>query len=244
MRKQLCTPVLVVGGSGNIGSAICDKLLRENHDVIIADLVPPPSCQLRLHKKTSTVYRKFDLCSQSSTRLLKDYINTKSAGLSGVVTVAGLADPGEWTEFLPPAGIISKTIHLHLTSIICLLHELDSVLLPNASIILISSINAVGSFGLPAYSAAKSGLLGFVKATAKAYGERGIRINSILPGTIVTTATLKEPKNFGKLKDKTLLKEFATANDVAKLAYTLIADVTSITGQAIILDAGQSIARS
>src|SRR5258708_5271647 len=57
------------------------------------------------------------------------------------------------------------------------------------SIVNISSVNALAGFGQEhVYSAAKAGLIGMSRSMATRYGARGIRINCICPGTIVTDA--------------------------------------------------------
>ena len=57
-----------------------------------------------------------------------------------------------------------------------------------ASITLASSINALASYGLPAYSAAKAGLLGLAVALADPLGRQDIRVNVLALGTVPTRA--------------------------------------------------------
>ena len=54
------------------------------------------------------------------------------------------------------------------------------------AIVNIGSVNGLGSFGDPAYSAAKAGLISFTRAVAMEYGRHGIRANIICPGTVRT----------------------------------------------------------
>jgi len=55
-----------------------------------------------------------------------------------------------------------------------------------ASIVNVSSVNATGYFGNDAYSAAKAGLLSLTRSVAVSYGNRGIRCNAVVSGTIRT----------------------------------------------------------
>ena len=103
---------------------------------------------------------------------------------------------------------------------------------------LMSSINAYGGFGLPFYSAAKMGLIGFMNSTKDEFKELGIRINVIAPGTVVTEATKKEPKDFDALLKYTDHNRFVTASDVANLSFE-IAEESEITGKVYIIDEGQ-----
>lgn len=108
-------------------------------------------------------------------------------------------------------------------------------------ITLISSINALKSYGLPVYSAAKAGLLGLVRASAAELGQFGIRINAVVPGTVLTPRTVNQPKNFEKLKEGTVLGRLTTTQEVARVITSLSVDFTCVTGQFIVADAGQTI---
>ncbi len=104
-----------------------------------------------------------------------------------------------------------------------------------------SSINAVMDFGLPAYSAAKSGLLGLTKSLSSETGKYNIRVNSILPGTTLTQKTSVEPKAYDKYLKGSLLGRFSTADEIAETIYCMAEKLTCITGQQIIADCGQSV---
>ena len=57
----------------------------------------------------------------------------------------------------------------------------------SGSILLQSSISAVSGYrGLAAYSAAKGGVVALARQMAADYSERGVRVNAITPGTVVT----------------------------------------------------------
>ncbi|KIX05623.1 3-oxoacyl-[acyl-carrier-protein] reductase FabG [Rhinocladiella mackenziei CBS 650.93] len=57
-----------------------------------------------------------------------------------------------------------------------------------------SGLNATP--GLSLYSAAKSGIIGMTKAAAQEYGSKGIRINAIAPGLVLTPGMLAAPGDF------------------------------------------------
>lgn len=91
------------------------------------------------------------------------------------------------------------------------------------------------------YSASKAGLAGFMYGIAKEMGEKGIRVNVVSPGTVVTELTLRESKKeWSKLREGTLTGQFAVPEDIAQLVYMLICN-KSIAGQNIVIDSGQLI---
>lgn len=113
------------------------------------------------------------------------------------------------------------------------------------SIVNLSSINAVaGPPGMPGYVAAKSALLGLTKALAREYGPEGIRVNSILPGWVVTERQLKlwlTPEAEEAWMKDVPLKRRIMPEDVANLALFLGADDSAmITAQHFTIDGGRT----
>ena len=178
---------------------------------------------------------------------LTDYTNSLSNDfqLNSIITLAGRALENEWKKFAQQSlEDIHKSIDLNLLGHINVIHSFLPFLkkcTTDKSILMISSINASEGFGLPAYSSSKSGLYGFVNSMTQEFGNDGIRINTVSPGTVVTPATQTEPKNFDSLLKGTALGKFTTSEDVAKLVYEICNSFVSLTGQNIVLDAGQSL---
>ena len=57
---------------------------------------------------------------------------------------------------------------------------------PGAAIVNLSSVNGITAIGLPAYAAAKAGVVMFTRNIAVRYGPMGVRANVIAPGTTIT----------------------------------------------------------
>ena len=108
-------------------------------------------------------------------------------------------------------------------------------------IINISSVVGLsGNAGQANYAAAKAGILGLTKATAKEVGARGITVNAIAPGFITTDMTAQIPeKNQEQLLDLIPLREFGHPEDVAAAVCFLASDAARyITGQVLQVDGG------
>jgi NAD(P)-dependent dehydrogenase (short-subunit alcohol dehydrogenase family) len=95
---------------------------------------------------------------------------------------------------------------------------------------------------LVGYAAAKAAIFGITRTLARELGERGIRVNSLVPGAILTErqralrVTPEEERRFVELQCLKLRLEPA---HVARAALFLAADDSSgITGQSLIVDAG------
>ena len=108
-------------------------------------------------------------------------------------------------------------------------------------IINIASVTgAMGNPGQANYSASKAGVMGFTKAVAREYADRGITVNAVAPGFIETAMTDAIPE-----KDRDMLisqipsKRLGTPDDVAALVCFLASDHASyITGQVIHINGG------
>ena len=107
----------------------------------------------------------------------------------------------------------------------------------SGAIINMASISGVfGNAGQANYSAAKAGLIGFTKSLAKELGTRGIRVNAVAPGFILTDMT-KDLKLDGII-EHIPLKRLGEVADIAKTVKFLAVDAPYITGQVIQVDGG------
>ncbi|MED1202108.1 3-oxoacyl-[acyl-carrier-protein] reductase [Heyndrickxia acidicola] len=111
----------------------------------------------------------------------------------------------------------------------------------SGKIINVASIVAIsGNPGQANYVAAKSGVIGLTKTTAKELSTRGITVNAIAPGFITTdmTGELTEEIQSEMLK-QIPLGRFGNPEDVAKVAVFLASnDANYMTGQTLHVDGG------
>lgn len=107
-------------------------------------------------------------------------------------------------------------------------------------IINISSAGRFGNIGQTNYSAAKEGIVGFTRALAKELGSKGINVNAVAPGTIVTDMYMQIPEHIREMmKIITPLARPGSPEEVANLCLFLASDESSyITGQVIHCDGG------
>ncbi len=108
-------------------------------------------------------------------------------------------------------------------------------------IVNLSSVaGAMGNAGQTNYSASKAGVIGFTKALAREVGSRGITVNAVAPGYIVTpmTAGLSEANKQAFLA-AIPLQRFGEPDDVARAVRFLCSDDAAyITGQVIHVNGG------
>jgi len=106
-----------------------------------------------------------------------------------------------------------------------------------------SIIGITGNAGQANYAASKAGIIGFTKSIAREIASRGITVNAIAPGYIMTdmTAQLKEETRAQILKSIPLGR-LGTGKDVAGACLFLASkEANYITGQTIVVDGGMAI---
>ncbi len=103
-----------------------------------------------------------------------------------------------------------------------------------------SVVGMMGNAGQSNYAAAKAGIIGFTKATARELASRNVTVNAIAPGFIQTAMTEALPEAVQKaFLAQIPLGRFAEPREVAELALFLASDASSyITGQVVGINGG------
>ena len=130
-----------------------------------------------------------------------------------------------------------KMIGIHLNGTFFCTREALKIMNNQESGSIINMGSVLGTTGGPSsphYSAAKAGILGFTRATARELASRNIRVNAIAPGYIDTEMTT----HLGDVKkivmSATPMKKFGVAEDIAWAAVYLASEESKfVTGQTI-----------
>ena len=234
---------VISGGSGGIGRSVVRKFL-EKDTVIVLDI--NEINDERILKNENFYFIKTDVTNPLEIENAKMQIKTKYGRISNLISMAGINMKSEIGGMKHITfDDIDKSIKLNLNSHIYLAKSFIELLENEEGIknfIMISSINAISDYGLPAYSAAKSGLYGFMKAVTKEFGKYRIRTNTVSLGTVPHNSDVIEGNEYFESKiDSLPLQEFVRPKDVSSVIYSLVYDLKGITGQNIVVDGGQSV---
>jgi len=110
-------------------------------------------------------------------------------------------------------------------------------------IVNIASVNGLGIFGHPGYSAAKAGLIHLTRFCAVEFGRHGVRSVAICPGSVKTQAWEKRQRDKPEILEEVAgwypSRDTCTPQDVARLvAFSATGPVTLMNGAVITLDGG------
>jgi 3-oxoacyl-[acyl-carrier protein] reductase len=108
-------------------------------------------------------------------------------------------------------------------------------------IVNITSVSGqAGQTGQANYSAAKAGLIGLTKASARELASRSITVNAVAPGFVLTELTQDLPDALkAEIVNRTPLARFGTTEEIAAAVAFLVSDEAAfITGQVLAVDGG------
>ncbi len=250
ISRRAAEVVLVTGAAGAIGAATVRSFLGAGFVVLGLDRSSDVT-----KVAADRAFHGIQVELQEETAVAAALDEARNTGrLRHVVGIAGGALPGEPQTQHDPAtldiGLFRRSIEANLTTqFVVLKHALRWLRETDGdrSLTFTSSFNALTGCGMPAYSAAKAGLIGMMHALAEPLGAEGIRVNVVAPGTIRTPRTERlwehVPDHFERLAETTVLGRLGTPEDVARTFLAVATLLTHFTGQVLVVDGGQMIKR-
>lgn len=228
MRKV----ALVTGGSRGIGLAIARNLAHD-HDVAVTWLTTEPTAL-----PDGVLALRADLAQHdNSARVVAETV-ARFGRLDVIINNAGLVEPSPMDAF--DAEAFGKIMNVNFLASVALLSAALPHLLPGASIINISSVNAVlPPLGAAVYGASKAAINLWTKGMAKELGPRQIRVNAVAPGAVHDPDRPRPDDLVRLFSELTALGRIATPEDIAKAVRFLAGDDASfITGEVLTVSGG------
>ncbi len=239
---------LITGGSKGIGRETSLLLSQAGAEVIINYHKSAEKAQNLLGEirqqggKAETL--QADISKPEEVKTLFEQVRRRWSRLDILINNAGtIRDNLLLATELPDWD---RVLDLNLRGAFLCTRYAAEMMLPNHSgkIVNIASTGAIkGGRGQTNYAASKGGLVAFSRACAVELSGKGIQVNAVLPGMIVTDMSTRIRKRAGEeILGSIPCGRFGEAREVAYLILFLVSSLSDyITGQAIAVDGGLSV---
>jgi meso-butanediol dehydrogenase/(S,S)-butanediol dehydrogenase/diacetyl reductase len=239
---------IVTGGARGMGAATVRRLCDEGCRVVAVDILPVDEREvadadnvLNVVADVSTEAGCEGYVAAAVERFGSvDYL-VNNAGITGIaqpITEVPIDD------FDKVFGVNTRAVFLGMRFFLLQLYRQET---PGA-IVNVSSMAAMKSFATRAiYGASKRAVIGFSNVAAIENGPRGIRVNTVLPGSVQTPMSAivdKRRASMGAAADFTanpIPRRADPAEAAAFITYLLSDDASFLTGGVYTLDGGLSV---
>ncbi|MDV2478388.1 SDR family oxidoreductase [Rhodococcus zopfii] len=242
---------VVTGGASGIGEAVVRALHAEGAAVVVADVQDEPGHSLCAELGRRTRFAHTDVTVEDHVSDAVDLAVADFGRLDLMFNNAGVMGALGPIDRTPMADA-DLTLAVNLRGVLCGLKHAARVMKPQRSGVIISTSSPaglLGGVGPHVYSAAKSAVIGLSKSVAAELRPFNIRVNTIVPGAVVSpmTATVVAG-DAGDLDGATaalgasaLMDRALTPGDVAAGVLYLASDAASyVTGVTLPVDAGMT----
>ena len=228
---------LVTGGAAGMGAAHARGIVAEGGKVLIGDLADEAGQQLADELGDSAIFVHMNVTESAdwdnAVKVARDTFGglnvlVNNAGIMGMGSIATYSEE-DWDRVM---AINVKGAFLGIKHSFEALKESQP-----ASIINVSSVTGLqGVGGLAPYSTSKWALRGLTKSAALEFANKGIRVNTIFPGTIASPMNLVTP---GADAEKSSLTRAADPAEITALVVYLASDESGFSsGADFVADGG------
>jgi 3-oxoacyl-[acyl-carrier protein] reductase len=238
--------VLVTGSSRGIGAEIAVKAASEGaavavHYVRALDKGSKTLDRVRAAGAEAEAFRA-DVADGAQAEALVGEVLDRFGRIDGLVNNAGLTQVSPFLEITPE--VWDAVIRTDLSAAFHTCRAALPSMLERGSGSIVNIASRLGQMGIAetaAYSAAKAGLIGLTRSLAREVGQRGVRVNAVAPGVVITdmTTDLVESEEGKRRMRDMALGRFGRAEEIADTVVFLLSDRSSLfTGQTLNPNAG------
>ena len=227
---------VVIGGAGNIGTAIADLLCDLGATVTATGVNDDDIARTQLEPRQGLQLAPLDITDNDAVTSFAGHHDRVDA----LINCAGILARDKEYEI----ETFAKVLDVNLTGTFRTCTAFRPALArAKGSIVNIASMNATLALPrIPAYCASKGGVVMLTKALALAWAEEGIRVNAVAPGyieTAINAAGRSDLAHYQRIADRTAFKRWGQPEDVAgAVAFLCMPASQYATGTVVAIDGG------
>jgi NAD(P)-dependent dehydrogenase (short-subunit alcohol dehydrogenase family) len=229
--------VVVTGGASGIGAATVDALHDEGARVAVLDVAAASN---------GDIHHQVDVGNEDALVAAVGAATEALGALDGAVINAGIGGMAPILRMTTAEW--DRVMNINLRAAFVTLRECGRAMVDAqrpGSIVAVTSVSGfLTERRMAHYSVSKAGLAALVRVAAREFGEHGIRVNAVAPGTTDTpmfAATDRLPGYRERVAQRAALGRLGTAADVAAAIVSLL-QLDWVTGQVLVADGGVSLA--
>ena len=227
---------VIAGGAGGLGTAVARAMCAAGARVGIADLDADRARSVAATIDGVTNGYEVDVTSEASVEAMVATAESELGPIDILIPAAGVAEVVTVIDMTYEQWKAMRAVHLDGT-FLCIRKTIPGMLeRGHGAVVCFSSIASLqGVAGQSHYAAAKGGIDGLVRAMAREFGARGVRINAIAPGYFVSPLNdLAPPGRIEALVDNVPMGRFGDPAEIGALAVYLAShEAAYLTGQVI-----------
>ncbi|HBF28432.1 glucose 1-dehydrogenase [Rhizobium sp.] len=232
---------IVTGGSRGQGEAEVRLLASKGASVIIADVLVAEGDALAAQLEAEGLQARFielDVTNPASWHRVVELAKAWCGRIDILVNNAGIINRTlvETTSL----EAWERVLKVNLTGAFLGIQAVNELMgeTGGGAIVNISSNSGLSGHYDPAYTASKWGLRGLTRSAAMELAPKGIRVNAVCPGLVVTGLNANSP-HLKPMIDITPMKRSGKPEEIAELVLFLATDASSfITGEDFVIDGG------
>lgn len=242
----------ITGAGKGIGAATAEAFAREGAWVEIADVDDASAAAVTeaIHGRYAdhAHWQHVDVTDAASIATWKAAVLARHGRIDVLFNNAGISAVGALHEV--PRSLWDAVVAVNLTGVYLVTQAFLPAMLAKQSGTIINMSSCVAETGLErraAYAATKGAILAMTKSMQVDYAPYGIRVNALLPGTILTpfvegylrTAYDDPAAALDQLRRRQLAPELGRPEDVAEVAVFLASDAARyVWGSGLVVDGG------
>ena len=239
--------VFITGGGSGIGASIVEHFCQQGSEVYFIDINEEASNKLVLECKNKNLsvptFIKCDLLNIKDLQKTISKIIDNNGAIDVLINNAANDERHSIDEVTEEFW--NERININLRHYFFTVQSVKKAMIANkgGSIINIGSASwMIGQGGMAAYTASKSGVVGLTRSFARDLGEFNIRVNSVVPGWVMTERQIEKwltPESEADMMKKQCLKHKLIPSDIAKAVLFFGSNASSgCTNQDYVVDKG------